>query len=94
MRQMSLWGLLCCCFIFTAVPTSTAAPQAKGAVRRVKPPNPDGRKGGASHQAKVKEVEADIKGQTRGGEPVAREKKAMDDIEKATNQRPKFHPYN
>lgn len=32
--------------------------------------------------------------QTKSGQPVAREKKAMDDIEKATGKRPKFHPYN
>ncbi|HYO60074.1 hypothetical protein [Archangium sp.] len=32
--------------------------------------------------------------QTKDGQPVAREKKAMDDIEKTTGKRPKFHPYN
>ncbi len=32
--------------------------------------------------------------QTKSGQPVAREKKAMDDIQKATGKRPKFHPYN
>jgi RHS repeat-associated protein len=32
--------------------------------------------------------------QTQGGNPVAREGRALDDIEKATGQRPTFHPYN
>jgi hypothetical protein len=32
--------------------------------------------------------------QTKKGEPVSREKQAMDDIEDATGMRPKFDPYN
>ncbi|MEZ4315289.1 MAG: hypothetical protein R3F14_45315, partial [Polyangiaceae bacterium] len=32
--------------------------------------------------------------QTKGGQPVAREVQAMDDIENATGVRPTFHPYN
>jgi RHS repeat-associated protein len=32
--------------------------------------------------------------QNQDGTPVARERRAMDDIEKATGQRPQFHPYN
>jgi len=31
--------------------------------------------------------------QTKGGQPVAREREALDDIQKATGKRPKFHPY-
>jgi hypothetical protein len=31
--------------------------------------------------------------QTKSGQPVAREKDAMDDIQKATGKRPQFHPY-
>jgi hypothetical protein len=93
-------------------------------------------KGGTEHQAKVKEVEADIKArglnvrkeymvptpegtrdkrfvdvagvdpstgdvkemhqvglQTKDGQPVARERKALDDIQKATGDRPEFHPH-
>ncbi|MGE0046706.1 MAG: RHS repeat-associated core domain-containing protein [Hyphomonadaceae bacterium] len=32
--------------------------------------------------------------QTQGGDPVARERRAMDDIENETGRRPEFHPYN
>jgi hypothetical protein len=32
--------------------------------------------------------------QTKGGTPVSREVKALDDIERAAGTRPKFHPYN
>jgi len=32
--------------------------------------------------------------QTKGGAPVSREVKAMDDIQKATGIRPQFHPHN
>lgn len=32
--------------------------------------------------------------QTQAGQPVARERRAMDDIENETGQRPEFHPYN
>jgi hypothetical protein len=32
--------------------------------------------------------------QTKGGRPVAREARALDDIQEATGQRPEFHPYN
>ncbi|MGE0186549.1 MAG: RHS repeat-associated core domain-containing protein [Hyphomonadaceae bacterium] len=32
--------------------------------------------------------------QTTGGQPVAREREALGDIEGATGQRPEFHPYN
>ena len=32
--------------------------------------------------------------QTGAGNPVAREIRALDDIQKATGTRPKFHPYN
>lgn len=32
--------------------------------------------------------------QTKGGAPVARERKAMDDIQDATGTRPGYHPYN
>lgn len=32
--------------------------------------------------------------QTKGGEPVARERRALDDIEEAKKKRPDFHPYN
>ena len=32
--------------------------------------------------------------QTKGGAPVSRERKALDDIQRATGTRPKFHPYN
>lgn len=32
--------------------------------------------------------------QTGSGQPVARERRAMDDIENATGKRPEFHPYN
>ncbi|MFH1921037.1 MAG: hypothetical protein ABIP48_14300, partial [Planctomycetota bacterium] len=32
--------------------------------------------------------------QTKGGQPVSRERKALDDIEGATGTRPTFHPYN
>lgn len=32
--------------------------------------------------------------QTGAGAPVAREVRAMDDIQKATGNRPEFHPYN
>ena len=31
--------------------------------------------------------------QTKDGQPVARERKALDDIQEATGDRPKFHPY-
>jgi hypothetical protein len=31
---------------------------------------------------------------TKGGEPVARERRALHDIERATGTRPKFTPYN
>jgi hypothetical protein len=32
--------------------------------------------------------------QNQNGTPVAREVKAMDDIQGATGQRPTYHPYN
>ncbi|MDC3953622.1 hypothetical protein [Polyangium jinanense] len=32
--------------------------------------------------------------QTKDGRPVARERKAMDDVERAKGERPTFHPYN
>jgi hypothetical protein len=32
--------------------------------------------------------------QTGAGNPVSREVRALDDIQKATNTRPEFHPYN
>lgn len=32
--------------------------------------------------------------QNKNGEPVARERKVMDEVEKATGKRPIFHPYN
>jgi hypothetical protein len=32
--------------------------------------------------------------QTKGGKPVSRETKALDDIERAKGARPQFHPYN
>lgn len=32
--------------------------------------------------------------QTKGGNPVSREVKALDDVQGATNQRPTYHPYN
>jgi hypothetical protein len=32
--------------------------------------------------------------QTKGGQPVSRERKALDDIKGATGTRPDFHPYN
>lgn len=101
-----------------------------------KVPNPNGKKGGPEHQAKVDEVAkqveekgltvekelkidtptgekgsrfVDVAGrdesgnvvemhqvgkQNKGGTPVSREVRAMDDIETATGERPDFHPYN
>jgi hypothetical protein len=41
----------------------------------------------------VKEM-AQVGKQTQGGNPVARERRALDDIQKASGQRPDFHPYN
>jgi hypothetical protein len=32
--------------------------------------------------------------QTQSGNPVAREGRALDDIQNQTGQRPNFHPYN
>jgi len=32
--------------------------------------------------------------QTKGGQPVARERQALEDIQEATGQNPEFHPYN
>jgi hypothetical protein len=32
--------------------------------------------------------------QTKGGLPVARERRALDDIERATGTRPQYDPYN
>ncbi|TKC98507.1 hypothetical protein [Polyangium fumosum] len=32
--------------------------------------------------------------QTKDGQPVARERQALDDVERATGERPTFHPYN
>ena len=133
--------LLWCALAPAAPPIPKVAPKIvsdKTAVQSVKtPPNPNGRKGGAEHQAKVKEVEkavearglqpvteykvdtpegskskrfVDVAGidtdskevkemhqvgvQTKRGQPVAREKDALDDIEKAQGMRPTFHPYN
>jgi hypothetical protein len=99
-------------------------------------PNPNGRKGGDAHQAKVREVQEDIQKrglkpkteervgtpgghkedrymdvagldkndnpveyhqvgkQRKDGQPVARERKALDDVERAKGERPTFHPYN
>jgi RHS repeat-associated protein len=101
-----------------------------------KTPNPNGRKGGPEHQAKVKEIQKDIQSrglnseteyqvktpggekssryvdvvakdkngnvvemhqagkQTQAGNPVARETRALNDIEKQTGKRPQFHPTN
>jgi len=100
-----------------------------------KVPNPNGKKGGPEHQAKVDEVVKDVESrglravkehavptpggekgkrfvdvagkdangvvemhqvgkQTQGGQPVARERRAINDIENATGQAPEFHPYN
>ncbi|MDI1451563.1 hypothetical protein [Polyangium sp. 6x1] len=101
--------------------------------RRV--PNPNGKKGGPEHQAKVREIEEDIKKrgltpeqeypvptpggekkrrymdvvgkrgdevvemhqvgkQTRDGRPVARERKPLDEVERAKGLRPNYHSYN
>ncbi len=113
-----------------------AATRAAGDATR-RGPNPDGRKGGPAHQAKVDEVEAEIISRkldavrelripTPGGEKanrfidvaavdpktgkvvethqvgkknkdgteVARERRAMDDVQNTGRPRPKFHPYN
>ncbi len=101
-----------------------------------KGPNPNGRNGDATHQAKIGEVEKDMQNrglttkreykidtpegekssryvdvvgkdaegnvvemhqvgkQTQSGNPVARETRALNDIEKATGNRPEFHPTN
>ena len=32
--------------------------------------------------------------QTKGGQPVARERQVLEDIQEATGQNPEFHPYN
>ena len=101
-----------------------------------KAPNPNGKKGGPAHQAKVGEVEQDMQSrgldtqreykidtpngekssrfvdivgkdeqgnvvemnqvgkQTQGGKPVAREDRALNDVQQQTGDRPNFHPYN
>jgi RHS repeat-associated protein len=101
-----------------------------------KVPNPNGRKGGAEHQAVVDEVEADIEArglkperevhvrtpggdkenrfadvgardangdlvelhqvgkEKKNGEPISREQKAINDINRATGLDTQFHPYN
>jgi hypothetical protein len=129
------------CSLALAAPRAPKAAKSvrnKAAVQSVKPPpNPNGKKGGAEHQAKVEEVAkevgsrgldarkeyevktpegskskrfVDVAGidevtdsvkemhqvgvQTKTGQPVAREKRALDDIEKATGKRPEFHPYD
>jgi hypothetical protein len=43
--------------------------------------------------AEVKEMHQ-VGRQTKKGQPVAREREAMDDIQKAEGKRPEFHPYN
>jgi hypothetical protein len=129
--SLSLW-----CSLALAGPRATKTPSSKTAAKSVNVPNPNGRKGGSEHQAKVKEVEADIKArgldtkqeqvvltpegakskrfvdvagvdpstgevkemhqvgrQRKDGQPVARERQALDDVQKATGERPEFHPY-
>ncbi|HYO55968.1 hypothetical protein [Archangium sp.] len=135
MRLLAV-GWLLWCSLSLAAPPAPKATSDKAAVKSVTVPNPNGRKGGTEHQAKVKEVEADIKArglnvrkehmvpmpegtkskrfvdvvgvdpstgdvkemhqvgrQTKDAQPVARERKALDDIQKATGDRPEFHPY-
>jgi hypothetical protein len=133
-------GLLATCCLLWCSLTFAAPPKAaprKASVQSVKPPNPNGRKGGEAHQAKVDEVAADVEArglkaerehmvptpggakskrfvdvagvdettekveemhqvgrQNKDGQPVSRERKAMDDIEKASGKRPKFHAYD
>ncbi|MDI3288367.1 hypothetical protein [Polyangium sp. 15x6] len=115
--------------------SAAGSPDAAAATNGRRVPNPNGKKGGEAHQAKVREIEADIKErglkpkteqrvrtpggqkenryvdvagkrgdevvemhqvgrQTKGGQPVSRERKALDDVERATGQRPTFHPIN
>lgn len=135
MRLLAVSWILWCSLALAAPPRPKAAPRSATA-KSAKIPNPNGRKGGTEHQAKVKEVEADVKDrglvpkrehmvqtpqgakskrfvdvagvepstgtveemhqvgrQTKDGQPVARERKALDDIQEATGDRPKFHPY-
>ena len=138
-RLLAVSWLLGCGLSLAAPPLPKVAPPVpdKTAITKAQPPNPNGRKGGDAHQAKVEEVAKDVKArglraekeqvintpegskskrfvdvaginesteeieemhqvgvQTKKGQPVAREKEALDDIEKATGKRPQFHPYN
>lgn len=48
---------------------------------------------GKNAEGKVVEMHQ-VGRQTEAGNPVSREARALDDIQKATNTRPQFHPYN
>lgn len=131
-------SLLLWCGLSLAAPRVPKAVPNKATVQSVKtPPNPNGRKGGTEHQAKVKEVAQEVEArglqpktehmietpggskskrfvdvvgtdkkteevkemhqvglQTKKGQPVARERQALDDIQNAEGKRPEFHPYN
>ena len=136
MKKIVLLGWLACCGLALAGPPGIKAPPATKVGQSTRPTNPDGRKGGMAHQAKVKEVVADVEArglkaerehmvvtpagtkpkrfvdvagvnpatgqveemhqvgrQTKSGASVAREKRALDDVQKAKGTRPKFHPY-
>lgn len=137
MLRLLAVGWMLWCSAVLAAPRIPKAPPRSAAVKSAPVPNPNGKKGGAEHQAKVKEVEADVQDrglipkrekmvqtpqgekskrfvdvagidpatgtvkemhqvgrQTKDGQPVARERKALDDIQNATGDRPEFHPYN